>query len=228
MIEAILFDFDGTLVDYVASDIQSLRWLHEHTGVSVPFDDFLETAVAEIMTFHELVDQNQIDPLMMHSFRLQNTFGRYEMSCDKRWVQQYQNQLICNCSPLPGVVEMLQIIQTRAKLGLVTNAYDGQEQRARIKNSGLDQFFDCIVVAGEVGIYKPDPALFLQAVRLLNTTPGQTIFVGDSLKYDVVGAISAGLQTVLVTKNLHSLASKADYNVQSINSLTQLLQKLTT
>ena len=69
MLEAILFDFDGTLVDFVESDIQSLRWLHGQTGVSVPFEDFLETAVAEIMRFHELVVQNQIGPLLMHSFR---------------------------------------------------------------------------------------------------------------------------------------------------------------
>lgn len=32
MFEAILFDFDGTLVDFVDSDIQSLRWLHSYTG----------------------------------------------------------------------------------------------------------------------------------------------------------------------------------------------------
>lgn len=226
--EAILFDFDGTLVDFVDSDIQSLRWLHGHTGVSVPFDDFLETAVAEIMKFHELVVQNQIDPLLMHSFRLQNAFRRYQINWDETWVQQYQHQLIRNCSPFPGVVEMLQIIQTGVKLGVVTNAYDGQEQRARIKNSGLDKFFDCIVVAGEVGVYKPDPDLFLQAVQLLNTTPGQTIFVGDSPKYDIAGAMSAGLQTVLVTRNTQPLVNKADYTVQSIDSLTQLLQTLIT
>jgi membrane protease YdiL (CAAX protease family) len=57
MFQAVLFDFDGTLVDFVAADIQSLKWLHSRTGSMVDFDDFLETAVAEIMSFHDLVAQ---------------------------------------------------------------------------------------------------------------------------------------------------------------------------
>ncbi|NKQ35771.1 MAG: hypothetical protein HF973_09175 [Chloroflexi bacterium] len=79
MFEAILFDFDGTLVDFVDSDIQSLRWLHSYTGSPVCFDDFLETAVDEIMKFHQLVEANRIDPLLMHEFRLKRTFARHNM-----------------------------------------------------------------------------------------------------------------------------------------------------
>lgn len=44
MFEAILFDFDGTLVDYVDSHIRSLQWLHSQVGLSFLFDIFLNTA----------------------------------------------------------------------------------------------------------------------------------------------------------------------------------------
>ncbi len=47
MFKAILFDLDGTLVDYVESDIQSLRWLHSHIGANTSFDAFLDTSVED-------------------------------------------------------------------------------------------------------------------------------------------------------------------------------------
>ena len=57
MIEAIVFDFDGTLVDFVDSDVKSLKHLHSVVEANVSFDEFLDTAVDEIMEFHRLVEQ---------------------------------------------------------------------------------------------------------------------------------------------------------------------------
>jgi putative hydrolase of the HAD superfamily len=201
-----------------------LRWLHSHTGVAVCFEDFLETAVSEIMHFHQLVDENQIDPLLMHEFRLKNTFARYEIAWDDSITNLYQERLINACLPFAGVESLLQTIQPKVKLGLVTNAYDGVEQRARIKNSGLWEFFDCIVIAGEIDNYKPDPAIFLHAVNQIKAASGRTLFVGDSVRHDIVGAKSVGLTTVLFSKKQ---SDQADYIVDSIDALSRVLIQLT-
>ncbi len=224
MLKAILFDFDGTLVNYVDSDIQSLRWLHTYTGASVPFEDFLGTAVDEIMRFHQLVDQNLIDPLLMHEFRLKNTFARYEIAWNNDLAHLYQGKLINACLPLAGIEALLQIIRPRVKLGLVTNAYNGVEQRARIKNSGLEKFFDCIVIAGDIGIYKPDSAIFLRALKQIDVPSGKALFVGDSVRHDILGAKSIGLKTVLFSKKQ---SNQADYTVEKVDELSHLLTQLT-
>lgn len=82
MFEAIIFDFDGTLVDFIDSDMQSLRHLHSKTGTAVPFPDFFETAVEVIMRFHDLVDAAKIDPLSMHQYRLMNTCLKHKIPWD--------------------------------------------------------------------------------------------------------------------------------------------------
>lgn len=228
MLEAILFDFDGTLVDFVASDIQSLRWLHAYTGMSVPFEDFLETAVSEIMRFHQLVEENQIDPLLMHEFRLKNTLTQYEIPWENSLVNLYQEQLVKACLPVTGAETLLQTIRPRVKLGLVTNAYDGKEQRARIQNSGLNRYFDLIIVAGEIGVFKPDPAIFSYAVAHIKTNPGRTLFVGDSVRYDVEGAKAAGLMTLLLANGKNKQSEKADFIVKNIAALIDLLDHLLT
>jgi len=137
VIEAIVFDFDGTLVDFVDSDTKSLKHLHSVVEAKVSFDEFLETAVDEIMEFHRLVDQRLIDPLLMHRFRLEKTFKAHGMQWDDSALEIYKAELFRTCVPFDGVVEVLVQLRERFKLGLITNAYDGVEQRKRIAFSGL-------------------------------------------------------------------------------------------
>ena len=142
MIKAVIFDFDGTLVDFVEADLASLRLLHEHAGLPVPVDEFTETAVEAIMRFHALVDENRKDPLLMHSFRLKQTFEHYGLPWKDDYVDFYRACLVRACRPLDGVVDLLQFLRGRVKTGLLTNAYDGVEQRARIEQAGLTGLLD--------------------------------------------------------------------------------------
>jgi putative hydrolase of the HAD superfamily len=226
MFEAILFDFDGTLVDFVDSDIQSLQWLHAHVSASVPFEDFLETAVTEITHFHQLVDDGQIDPLLMHEFRLKRTFDKHEIPWRSDYLMDYKSKLVTACVPFEGVQAMLQSAKQKATLGLVTNAYDGQAQRKRIRNSGLENFFEAIIVAGEVGIYKPDPDIFLYALKSIGAVPSKTLFVGDSIKHDIAGAKMVGVTTVLFRKQANGRSHYADYAVIGIEALRDLLNRM--
>ncbi|VAW37433.1 hypothetical protein MNBD_CHLOROFLEXI01-3353 [hydrothermal vent metagenome] len=226
MFEAILFDFDGTLVDFVDSDIQSLKWLHAHVSASVPFEDFLETAVNEIMRFHQLVDEKHIDPLLMHEFRLKHTFSKHQIVWHSDYLNLYKNRLVAACIPFAGVEALLCSAKKKVKLGLVTNAYDGQAQRKRIKSSGLEKFFDSIIIAGEVGIYKPDPTIFSYALKSIQADPSKTLFIGDSIKHDIVGANTVGMTTILFRKQVNNRPHGADYAVVGIEALRDLLNIL--
>ncbi len=226
MIKAVILDFDGTLVDFVEADLASLRQLHEHAGVPVGLDEFTETAVEAIMRFHALVDERQKDPLLMHSFRLKQTFVHYGLPWKDEYVDFYRTCLMRVCRPFEGVVGLLQSLRGRVKIGLLTNAYDGVEQRARIDQAGLTGLFDALVVSGEVGLFKPDPAVFLHVLNLLDVPAQQAVFVGDSIPYDIAGARSAGMQTILFSRGPARETSLADYSVGGIAGLRELLNVL--
>lgn len=226
MINAILFDFDGTLVDYVDTDICSLRWLHSHLGLSIPFETFLDTAVEEIMNFHELVDKKKIDPLSMHRFRLKRTFARYNLEWNDLFIELYQKRLIEQCTPFWGVEKLLSGIRKKVKTGIVSNAYDGFEQRERIRNSGIEDLFDVIIIAGDLGVFKPDPSIFSYALNCLNVSANQAVYVGDSVYYDVAGAKSAGMKTVLFNISRKKDSYVADYFALGIGELEEIFNQL--
>ena len=91
-------------------------------------------------------------------------------------------------------------------LGIVSNA-TGQVE-ALIAHLGLCQVgpgggvpVDVVVDSGVVGVEKPDPAVFAPALEVMaarGVAPARTAYVGDSLRYDLVGARAAGLVPVLL------------------------------
>lgn len=226
MIEAIIFDFDGTLVDFINSDTQSLKHLHSITGSKVPFCDFFETAVEEIMRFHSLVDAAEIDPLSMHQYRLMNTCHKHKIPWNDHYLSFYKEQLLKTCVPFDGVENILSDIGHKVKLGIVSNSYDGIEQRERIRSSGLERYFDEVVVAGDVGIYKPDPGIFLYLLNRIRVAPEKSLYIGDSIKYDIEGAKTVGMHTVLFSYHSNRECSIADFTINGIKELRTLVDKL--
>ncbi len=222
MFEAIVFDFDGTLVDFVDSDTKSLKHLHSEIRTTVSFEQFLKMAVDEIMNFHDLVDHGKIDPLLMHRFRLERTFENLGIHWDESVIDTYKAELFRTCEPFEGVADVLLKLKKKFKLGLLTNAYDSPEQRKRICASGLHQYFDEILVSCEVGVYKPDPDVFLNLLKKLDVLPEKAVYIGDSIKHDVVGANSAGMKSALFSKSSKRVSSHADYHAHGVEGLSSL------
>ena len=178
------------------------------------------------MQFHALVAEHKIDPLLMHQFRLRNTFARHGMEWDDDYVNVYRSQLLATCTPFDGIAERLSRVKQKAKTGLISNAYDGDEQRERIKHSGLEACFDVIVVAGDVGVYKPDPSIFLYALNLIQVAPDKALYIGDSITHDVAGAKSVGMKTVLFCKQPRRDTGSADYVITGVDELRDFLDQM--
>ena len=97
----------------------------------------------------------------------------------------------------PGIDALLADLKSTYKLALYTNG-PSDIQWEKIEALGFDQLFDAIIVAGDVGIYKPDPRAFALLLGKLDVAAEQTLFVGDSYDADIVGAYSAGMHTAWI------------------------------
>lgn len=99
----------------------------------------------------------------------------------------------------PETVAMLQELRSSYKLGLLTNGAPDL-QREKIERCNLAGYFDTIAVSGELGIGKPDPAIFTAVLNDLAVPPHTAIMVGDSLKRDVLGASRSGLKAIWINR----------------------------
>lgn len=97
----------------------------------------------------------------------------------------------------PGMTRVLDLCRDRGwRLGIITNGpADHQRQKCRVL--GLDRWIpaDHIIVSGDCGILKPDPAIFRLAQAQAGLDPAASLYVGDSYENDVKGALGAGWQS---------------------------------
>jgi len=106
------------------------------------------------------------------------------------------------------------------RLGLISNTEDNL--RPVLARTGLDAYFESLVLSSEVGSEKPDPAIFREALGQMAVSPEHAIFVGDFYSIDVVGARGVGITPIL----LDARRLSADRDVQRVVSLTELADLL--
>lgn len=80
-------------------------------------------------------------------------------------------------------------------LGVISNRNEPYQEL--LQEHGIGEYFDFSMAAGEVQVWKPDPGIFVHAVRRLNLSVDEVMYVGDNYYADVIGSRSAGLYPVL-------------------------------
>jgi HAD superfamily hydrolase (TIGR01509 family) len=84
------------------------------------------------------------------------------------------------------------------RLGVIAN--QPSQVRDALARDGLVPFFEVWGVSDDLGLQKPDPALFVHALQTARVDPAAAVMVGDRLDYDIRPAASAGMRTVWVLR----------------------------
>jgi putative hydrolase of the HAD superfamily len=114
-------------------------------------------------------------------------------------VEAYFKPFINCCQLIPGTREMLSNVAGRYRLALVSNFTHPPAVEQILARVDIESFFDEILISGQLGVRKPDPAIFAELTRRFKLTPESIFFVGDELQTDILGARQAGMHTVWMT-----------------------------
>jgi putative hydrolase of the HAD superfamily len=106
-------------------------------------------------------------------------------------------------------------------LAVVSNANGTVRERLRLL--GLGRFFPIVVDSHEEKIEKPDPRVFLPALRALGVSADRALYVGDLFHIDVLGARAAGIDAVLLDR--YDLRARVD--APRIRTLAELVDRVT-
>lgn len=201
--KAVLFDLDDTL----HSDTASYR----HASACVARDIALECGVdAEAIRHAYMVEADSfwqnlnVGDLKKRPLGLRQslwgaamrTVGIHDPAAVNRAALRFNEYRKESLELFPGVLELLASLRARGvALGLVTNGF-AETHREKIVLLRIEQAFDEIIIADEVGMVKPDPRIFAHVCERLGVQAGMTVMVGDRYDRDILGAQAAGVQTV--------------------------------
>jgi YjjG family noncanonical pyrimidine nucleotidase len=129
------------------------------------------------------------------------------------------------CTPLAGAEQLLDSLKGKVGLGIITNGFT-QLQEARLERTGFKEYFDVLVISEEIGVAKPDKAIFEHTLTLMgNPLPGEVLMVGDNPDSDILGGINAGLRTCWLNQHNKEVPEgiRPHYQVSSLKELQHLL-----
>ncbi|QIK66466.1 HAD family hydrolase [Nocardioides sp. HDW12B] len=219
MLSALVLDLDDTLVDHTsAAGAAIVSWAQE-LGLETLNP---QACWAEISAFHYArYQRSELTFAQQRRERVRGFLGR-ELddqgadACFDDYLARYE----AAWRAYDDVVPALRRARTAGlRVGVLTNG-DAEQQRAKVDRLDLAPRIDVLVASSDLPAGKPDPTAFRHITDLLGTAPEDTLMVGDSLTDDVLGALAAGLQAVLLDR--HDRHRSVD--VRRISSLDELLR----
>ena len=103
----------------------------------------------------------------------------------------------------PEVSNVLKQLRPHFQLAVVSN-FDGR-LRFILQQLGISKFFEHIFISSEIGADKPDPEIFLRALKLIGLKPSEVLHVGDDPERDWEAASAAGLSIFQLDRPKNSL-----------------------
>lgn len=217
MFGAIIFDWDGTLADTKFVVVNSFQKVLQEIGCKVSHD-FLEKQIgigARNMFKNALkateipFDERMIDKLVEKKIKL-------------------QMELIEKVSLFEGVVELLDGLPNKVKIGLATMSNRRVIDKL-LKEKGIRKYFDYVITADDVIKPKPNPEIFLNCAMKLNCQPEKCVVVEDSI-FGVKAAKEAKMKCIAIPSGAYSVEEldeeEPDIIVKSINNKSEILNFL--
>ncbi len=98
----------------------------------------------------------------------------------------------------PGVKDLLAQWRTHHPLAVVTNG-STYSQWPKLERVAMTEHVDLIIVAGELGLNKPDPAIFRHTLEKLNCSVHDCVFIGDDPRADIAGANNMKMDSIWIS-----------------------------
>ncbi len=207
-IKALIFDFDGLILDTENPEFQSWQEIYADHGCSLSLSKWSAC----------IGTANAFDPYQDLADQLGREVDRPSIQGRRR---ARMDQLLEGLLPLPGVEET---IAEAKRLGLRLGVASSSRRswvEGHLTRLGLAQHFDAITCADDVERVKPDPALYLKAAERLGVAPSQAIALEDSPN-GALAAKRAGMYCVtipnLLTQQL--VFAAGDMQLTSMHSLS--------
>lgn len=127
-----------------------------------------------------------------------------ELDCDNFFEIAYEHFAEAGVWELyPEVADVLEKLSARFQLAVISN-FDGR-LRLILEHLGISKLFKHVFISSEIGTDKPDPEIFLRALKFMKLAPSEVLHVGDDPERDWRAAISAGLSIFKLEREKNSL-----------------------
>jgi HAD superfamily hydrolase (TIGR01509 family) len=210
VLAAVIFDFDGVVLDSETPEYESHREIYRRCGVELTEDEWCGL----IGTWSEGHDERWVAQL---AARAADAPSREEYHAERR---RLFTDLLPK-EPMRGIRDLLTSLTDRGVPRAIASSAPSRWVVPAVEQIGMSSFFGAIVAGDTVAHRKPAPDVYLEAARRLGVDPARSIAIEDSGP-GIAAARAAGMKTVAIPHRLtarHDL-TRADLTVAHAGELT--------
>jgi len=222
----IFFDADGTLFDYDVAEATALRGAFENCDL--PFEHRVGPLYSEINAgIWRDFELGKITQQRLRTERFDRLFDAVGLTADSaEFSRHYLTILGAQTDLLDGAESLVRALVGRVHMLLITNGL-AEVQQPRFASSSIRDCFAEIVISGEIGLAKPDPAIFDFAFeRIGRPAKERVLMVGDNLGSDILGGANYGIDSCWYnpggTPNGHGV--EPDFEIRELTEILGIVR----
>lgn len=217
-------DVDGTLLDFIAAESHAAEQLFKDYGL--PHDGKAVKLYSGINDrYWKMFEEGRITKPELVVLRFEELLKVFGEKRDAKQMNRDYFELLSHCHFLiDGATETLTYLKKSGYLMYAATNGVVKTQYKRIRESGIEPFFDGIFVSEVIGFQKPSPEYF---DYIIEHTPekdrSKILVIGDSMTSDIKGGTDSGLDTCWYDAFGEKKTSEPTYTVKNIRELTCIL-----
>ena len=196
MIDVILWDVDGTLLDFLAAEQAAMEDCFAHFGLGPLTPERLARYSALNRVYWQRLERGELTKPQVLVGRFREFFAGEGLSPDlaQPFNARYQEKLGDTVRFQDGADKLVARLRGRVRQYAATNGTRVAQER-KLRRSGLDRQLDGVFISELLGAEKPSPAFFDQVLAAIGPVDRRRVLmVGDSLTSDMAGGLGAGLR----------------------------------
>ena len=225
MYKAILWDVDGTLLNFLKSENAAIKECFRRFGLPECTDEMVAVYSVINEGYWKLLERGEITKPELFTSRFRDFFAKIGVSCDESQFNfLYQRTLGSHVFPNDNSIELVKSLKGRVRQYAVTNGSAVAQER-KLRVSGLDKLFDGIFISDKVGAEKPTAEFFDRVFAQIPEGREEVIIVGDSLTSDIRGANNAGIACCWYCPERLEPPSdlRIDYTITDLNQIMDII-----
>lgn len=219
--KAVFFDLDHTLWDFEKNSALAFEHILGKNNVAVDVAQFVSLHVPINANYWKLYRDGLITQQALRYGRLKDVFDILHYDIDdvliNKLSEEYVATLPLNNHLYEGALEILEYLKPKYSLHIITNGFH-TVQEGKLKNSGLDVYFETVTNSENAGCKKPHPAIFEYALAAANAQKSDSIMIGDCIEADVQGALDYGIDAIFFDEH----HTGAPVTIPQVNHLLEL------
>lgn len=225
----LFFDLDRTLWDFEKNSEETIYELFYefklHLKSIQSFDTFYSIYRVKNNELWALYRQNKITKDELRQERFHRTMQEFFIE-DKELALEFNDRYVKTCSIkphlLPNTKAVLNYLKTNYQLHIITNGFV-EAQYVKLKNSGIEKYFDEVIISELLGTAKPDPIIFEHAMKKSGAQIDDSIMIGDDFESDIIGAHQMGIDNIYLADFPKKSVIKPTYHIRELIELKNIL-----